>query len=153
MLYWVDTSINSIILILQCLLLYSVFQLDSVLWTGLLISKCAIQSLPPYLTYGYSFLGRLLIGQSKYIEYESNYLFIFLTNLQLIAVINRATIRSRLKDYTDCYEISLMTLFRHFGVTAYSFLSRYYVLFNTCLISWASAYVSANTRWDVRTYW
>ena len=50
LLYWVPTYINSIILLLQWpLLLYSASQLDSVLRTGLLISKGKLQSLLPYL--------------------------------------------------------------------------------------------------------
>ena len=50
-LYWVNTDSNSIILILQwLLLLYSVLQLNSVLWTELLISKGELQSLLPYLS-------------------------------------------------------------------------------------------------------
>ena len=48
-LYCANTYINSIILILQCLPLYRFLQLDSVLWTGLLISKGKLQSLLPYL--------------------------------------------------------------------------------------------------------
>ena len=43
-----NTDINIIVLILQWMLLYSVLQLDSVLWTGLHISKGELQSLLPY---------------------------------------------------------------------------------------------------------
>ena len=48
-LYWINTDINSIILILQCLPLYCVLHLDLVLRTELLISKGELQSLLPYL--------------------------------------------------------------------------------------------------------
>ena len=40
-LYWVNIDINSNILILQCLPLRSILQFDSVLWTGLLLSKAS----------------------------------------------------------------------------------------------------------------
>ena len=48
-LFWVTIDINSIILLLQRLLLYSVLQLNSVLQTELLISKGELQSLLTYL--------------------------------------------------------------------------------------------------------
>ena len=50
-LYWVSLNINSIILIHQLLLLYSVLQLDSALRTKLHILKGELQSLLPYLIY------------------------------------------------------------------------------------------------------
>uniref|UniRef100_M4BWL4 Uncharacterized protein n=1 Tax=Hyaloperonospora arabidopsidis (strain Emoy2) TaxID=559515 RepID=M4BWL4_HYAAE len=54
-LYCVNAYINSIILIVQCLPLYSVLQLDSVFRTGLHISKGELQSLLPYLIYLFYF--------------------------------------------------------------------------------------------------
>ena len=48
-LYWVNTNIYSIILILQRLPSYSVLDLDPIIRTGLLISKGELQSALPYL--------------------------------------------------------------------------------------------------------
>ena len=58
-LYQVNTYIYSIILILQWLLLYSVLQLDSVLRTGLLISKGELQSFLPYLIFMFLYLDNI----------------------------------------------------------------------------------------------